>query len=269
MIDEEKQLDNNSQQTNESGTVSQDEHDGASAAPEVELNIEENDLEAQPNFDEQTVEASGRPAATDEEENGEAVAAESATDGSTSDGDVAVLETLKQENQALKAQLEELNQQCDSFKTQSMRIAADFDNFRKRTAKEKEDLEQQIKRVTITELLPVVDNFERARSHIKPQNDGEMTIHKSYQGVYKQLVDCLKRLGVAPMRPEGQEFDPNLHEAVMREPTDQYPEGVVTEQLMRGYMLNERVLRHAMVKVAAAPESPSEDSAQDSSSASG
>jgi molecular chaperone GrpE len=71
------------------------------------------------------------------------------------------------------------------------------------------------------------------------------------------------------MRPEGQEFDPNLHEAVMREPSDQYPEGVVIEQLMRGYMLNERVLRHAMVKVASAPEHPIEDSEEDSESSSG
>jgi molecular chaperone GrpE len=178
------------------------------------------------------------------------------------EGDLAALESLKQENEALKAQLEELNQQCESFKTQSVRIAADFDNFRKRTTKEKEDLEQQVKRVTlISELLPVVDNFERARSQLKPQSDGEMTIHKSYQGVYKQLVDCLKRIGVAPMRPEGKEFDPNLHEAVMREPTNEYPEGVVIEQLMRGYFLGDRVLRHAMVKVASAPpENPSEDS---------
>jgi molecular chaperone GrpE len=177
---------------------------------------------------------------------------------------VETLEALKQENEALKAQLEDLNQQCEGLKTQSMRIAADFDNFRKRTQKEKEDLEQQAKRITLTELLPVVDNFERARSQIKPQNDGEMTIHKSYQGVYKQLVDCLKRIGVSPMRPEGQEFDPNLHEAVMREPTAEYPEGTVIEQLMRGYMLNDRVLRHAMVKVASAPEHSSENSPEES-----
>ena len=98
-----------------------------------------------------------------------------------------------------------------------------------------------------------MDNFERARSQIKPQNDGEMAIHRSYQGVYKQLVDCLKRIGVSPMRAEGTEFDPNLHEAVMREPTNEYSEGVVIEELMRGYLLGERVLRHAMVKVAAAP----------------
>lgn len=144
--------------------------------------------------------------------------------------------------------------EIEAIKNQYVRIAADFENYRKRTAKEKEDLDAQVKRNTITELLPVVDNFERARAHLKPQNDGEMAIHKSYQGVYKQLVDCLKRLGVSPMRPEGQPFDPNLHEAVMREPTDEYPEGTVLEELVRGYFIGDRVLRHAMVKVAAPKE---------------
>ncbi len=156
-------------------------------------------------------------------------------------------------------------QQIELLSNQYMRIAADFENYRKRTAKEKEDLDAQVKRNTITELLPVVDNFERARAHIKPQNDGEMAIQKSYQGVYKQLVDCLKRLGVSPMRPEKQPFDPNLHEAVMREPTDEYPEGTVLEELVRGYFLGDRVLRHAMVKVAA-PASDSTPASEDNQS---
>lgn len=159
----------------------------------------------------------------------------------------SALAEMTQQIESLKAQLEERN-------TQYMRIGADFENYRKRTSKEKEELDLLVKRNTITELLPVVDNFERARAHLKPQTDGELTIHKSYQGVYKQLVDCLKRLGVSPMRPEGQEFDPNLHEAVMREPTDEHPEGTVLEELVRGYYLGDRVLRHAMVKVAAPKE---------------
>ncbi|MEL7510793.1 MAG: nucleotide exchange factor GrpE, partial [Cyanobacteria bacterium J06554_3] len=115
-----------------------------------------------------------------------------------------------------------------------------------------------------TAILEVVDNFERARSQIKPQGDGEMTIHKSYQGVYKQLVEALKKLGVSPMRCEGKEFDPNLHEAVMREPTDAYPEGTVIDEFVRGYVLGERVLRHAMVKVAT-PLDPSAESSDASS----
>jgi molecular chaperone GrpE len=104
---------------------------------------------------------------------------------------IAALSDLTGQIESLKIQLEERS-------TQYMRIAADFENYRKRTSKEKEEIDLQVKRNTITELLPVVDNFERARSHLKPQSEGEMTIHKSYQGVYKQLVDCLKRLGVAP-----------------------------------------------------------------------
>ena len=157
----------------------------------------------------------------------------------------ATIVTLEREVETLKAQLEDRTNQY-------MRIAADFENFRKRTQKEKEELEQQVKCATLSELLPVVDNFERAQSQIKTQTDQEKNIHKSYQTVYKQLVNSLKRLGVSPMRPKGKEFDPNLHDAVMREPTEEYPEGTVMEELMPGYYLGERVLRHAMVKVAAA-----------------
>ncbi|MBW4470481.1 MAG: nucleotide exchange factor GrpE [Stenomitos rutilans HA7619-LM2] len=176
----------------------------------------------------------------------ETVQADVVDQTSTSDSST-VLGEKDNEIKLLKSQLEERTSQC-------VRIAADFDNYRKRTQREREDLELQVKCSTINEILPVVDNFERARSQIKPQTEQETTIHKSYQSVYKQLVDCLKRIGVAPMRSEGKEFDPSLHEAVMRQPTDEQPEGTVMEELVRGYMLGERVLRHALVKVAAAPE---------------
>jgi molecular chaperone GrpE len=154
----------------------------------------------------------------------------------------------------LARQVAELTAQLEDRTGQYVRITADFENYRRRTNREREEQEVQIKCSTISELLPVIDNFERARSHIKPQTEAEMTIHKSYQSVYKQLVDCLKRIGVAPMRAEGQEFDPNFHEAVMREATDQHSEGIVMEELVRGYLLEEKVLRHAMVKVAAPPD---------------
>jgi molecular chaperone GrpE len=174
-----------------------------------------------------------------------------------SGADAAIVADLERQVAGLKAQLEDRT-------NQSMRIAADFENYRKRTSKEKDDLATQIKGDTIIELLPVVDNFERARSQIKPQTEAEMTIHKSYQSVYKQLVETLKRLGVSAMRAESQEFDPLLHEAVMREPTADHPEGTVIEEFVRGYQLGDRVLRHAMVKVAAPPEdSPAATSTED------
>jgi molecular chaperone GrpE len=90
-------------------------------------------------------------------------------------------------------------------------------------------------------------------------------LHRSYQGLYKQLVDVFKQLGVSPMRVEGEPFDPSLHEAVLREPSDDHPEDVVIAELQRGYHLDGRVLRHALVKVsmgpgpsAPAPAGPSE-----------
>ncbi len=179
-----------------------------------------------------------------------------ATSSSEPAANDAGMASLQSEVNALKAQLEDRT-------SQYMRIAADFENYRRRNSKERDEQEVQIKRTTITELLPVIDNFERARAQIKPQTEAEMTIHKSYQSVYKQLVDCLKRLGVSAMRAEGQEFDPNLHEAVMRQPTAEHAEGTVMEELVRGYMIGDRVLRHAMVKVAAEPEPTNDDASNE------
>jgi len=180
--------------------------------------------------------------------------------------DGMTIDFLKEEVDTLKQQLEEQTQQVDAYKKRYITLAAEFDNFRKRTEKEKEELETKIKGKTLMEILGVVDNFERARTQIKPADDGEMGIHKSYQGVYKTLVDSLKRLGVSPMRPEGQPFDPSYHEAMMREYTDEHPEGTVVEQLVRGYTLGEQVLRHALVKVAAPKETdPNADQSESTS----
>jgi len=153
---------------------------------------------------------------------------------------------LEQQLAALRAENENLNGQY-------MRLAADFDNFRKRQARDSDDLRVQIVCTTLSEILPVVDNFERARQQLDPQHEEAQALHRSYQGLYKQLVDVFKQLGVAPMRVEGEPFDPNLHEAVMREESHDHPEDVVVEELQRGYQLNGRVLRHALVKVSMGP----------------
>lgn len=159
------------------------------------------------------------------------------------------------EKEALKTQLQATLAQIEELKNQNLRLAADFENFRRRTQKEKEELDVQARCMTIKALLPVIDNFERARAHLKPQTDGEMNMHKSYQSVYKQMVECLKQIGVSPMRPEGEQFDPNLHEALLSEPSSEHEEGTIVQELERGYTLGDRVLRHAKVKVAAAGSS--------------
>lgn len=197
----------------------------------------------------------------------ETVATSDETDTDETDYEAAFLE-LRSTYAAKERECEALKAQTEDRQGQYLRLAADFENFRRRTQKEKEELEVHIKCNTLSELLSVVDNFERARSQLKPATDGEMNIHKSYQSVYKDLVDRFKKLGVSPMRAEGQPFDPNLHDAVMREPTKDHPEGTVVEELVRGYVLGEKVLRHAMVKVAAPPEDeePSDAGASESAS---
>ena len=237
MIDEANQIEN--------------PQNSASETPEVVEELKDEDASVEINFE--------AGFASENEAKAAAQGADQTLEGDTISSAAAVDDSEQAINHStlvadLERQLAGLKTQLEDRTSQYMRIAADFDNFRKRTSKEREELDIQVKCSAINELLPVVDNFERARAQIKPQTEQEMTIHKSYQSVYKQLVDCLKRIGVSAMRAEGQEFDPNLHEAVMREPTDQYPEGAVMEELVRGYLLGERVLRHAMVKVAAAAE---------------
>ena len=166
----------------------------------------------------------------------------------------------------LETQLDALRSEHDSLRSQYMRIAADFDNFRKRQSRDQEDLRVQIACSTLGEILPVVDNFERARQQLEPEAEEAQTIHRSYQGLYKQLVDVFKQLGVSPMRVEGEPFDPNLHEAVLREPSDEHVEDMVIAELQRGYHLNGRVLRHALVKVSMGP-GPAGEAAADAAAA--
>jgi len=152
-----------------------------------------------------------------------------------------------------ESRLQQLEKEHETLNSQYMRIAADFDNFRKRQSRDQDDLKIQLTCTTLSEILPVVDNFERARQQLNPEGEEAQALHRSYQGLYKQLVEVLKTLGVAPMRVVDQAFDPSLHEAVMREPSDEKAEDIVIEELQRGYHLNGRVLRHALVKVSMGP----------------
>ncbi|MBO8231032.1 nucleotide exchange factor GrpE [Prochlorococcus marinus str. MU1402] len=162
-------------------------------------------------------------------------------------------EELKNSISNNDARLEQLEKEHETLKNQYIRISADFDNFRKRQSRDQDDLKIQLVSKTLTAILPIVDNFERARQQLKPESEEAQALHRSYQGLYKQLVEVLKQQGVAPMRVVGQQFDPNLHEAVLREPSEEFKEDFVVEELQRGYHLDGKVLRHALVKVSMGP----------------
>ena len=157
------------------------------------------------------------------------------------------------------ARLEQLEKEHETLKNQYVRISADFDNFRKRQSRDQDDLKIQLVSKTLTAILPIVDNFERARQQLKPESEEAQALHRSYQGLYKQLVEVLKQQGVAPMRVVGQQFDPNLHEAVLREPSEEFKEDFIVEELQRGYHLEGKVLRHALVKVSMGPGKNSQE----------
>ena len=187
---------------------------------------------------------------------------ETPVESSATATDVDPAERLQQ----LEKELQTLRAEHDTLQSQYMRIAADFDNFRKRQSRDQDDLRQQLVCSTLSEILPVVDNFERARQQLNPEGEEAQALHRSYQGLYKQLVEVLKQQGVARMEVVGQEFDPTLHEAVLREENTEHPEDVVIEELQRGYHLNGRVLRHAMVKVSMGPGPSGDGPAADSQS---
>ena len=138
---------------------------------------------------------------------------ESPVESGSTGTDVDPAERLQQ----LEKELQTLRAEHDALQSQYMRIAADFDNFRKRQSRDQDDLRQQLVCSTLSEILPVVDNFERARQQLNPEGEEAQALHRSYQGLYKQLVEVLKQQGVARMEVVGQEFDPTLHEAVLRE----------------------------------------------------
>ena len=204
---------------------------GDASTPAQDQNVESNDVPATPDVD------AGTPIDPVVEET------------PTLDTEIDPANRLQQ----LEQELNSLKQEHEAVQSQYMRIAADFDNFRKRQARDQDDLRQQLVCSTLTEILPVVDNFERARQQLNPEGEEAQALHRSYQGLYKQLVDVLKQQGVARMEVVGQEFDPTLHEAVLREENQEHAEDIVCEELQRGYHRDGRVLRHAMVKVSMGP----------------
>ncbi len=129
-----------------------------------------------------------------------------------------------------------------------LRLQADFDNYRKRTQKEKVELIKYASERVVGELLPVLDNFERAASSAKVNPDFT-AFSQGVDMIFRQLQTALSKEGLKVMEAIGQPFDPNLHEAVLRVDSEEHPENTVVEEIQKGYYLKEKVLRPCMVKV--------------------
>ncbi|MBY7143336.1 nucleotide exchange factor GrpE [Virgibacillus sp. NKC19-3] len=146
----------------------------------------------------------------------------------------------QKEMEALKTEKDELNDRL-------LRLQAEFDNFKKRSQKEKEVDRKYKSQDLVNELLPVIDNFERALQ--VEVTDATSSLIEGITMVYQQFKDALKSQGVTEIEAEGNVFDPNLHHAVMQVEEEEWESNTVVEELQKGYMLNDRVIRPAMVKV--------------------
>ena len=166
---------------------------------------------------------------------------EEVTETETEPTEVSVEDVPAEDKTAeLEAQLQEKSDRI-------LRLQADFENFRRRTAKEKEELAAVITQNILTDLLPLLDNFERAMA--VEQSDVE-AFQKGVEMIYTQLREVMVGHGLEGIEAEGKPFDPNLHQAVMRVENPDVEDGTITQVLQKGYQAKGRVIRPAMVQVA-------------------
>ncbi len=148
---------------------------------------------------------------------------------------------LVNELDATKKQLQEEKERC-------LRLSAEFDNFRKRTLKEREEFIKYANERLVMELIDVYESLERGLENAK-KTDNSGKLLEGMELIYKQFKNVLEKNGLAPIKALGEKFDPYKHEAMMQTLTDEYDDGIVLEELARGYMLNNRVIRYSKVRV--------------------
>ncbi|KAI3895284.1 hypothetical protein MKX03_011017 [Papaver bracteatum] len=169
-----------------------------------------------------------------------------------SDIETLICIIVKEKNE-LTQKVATLSENVASGKKNYIQVQADFENFRKRFEKDRARLTSNTQVDLIESLLPLVDNFERAKQQCKPDTEKEEKLVTSYQGIYKQFVETMRSLNVAVIGTVGKQFDPSLHEAIAREESQQFRDGIIIQEVRRGFLLGDRVVRPAKVKVSSGP----------------
>jgi molecular chaperone GrpE len=154
----------------------------------------------------------------------------------------------EQEQDPAQQKIAELEAKLEEADNRYLRLQADFDNFRRRSRIELEASAKYRAQSIITDLLPAIDNFERAMK-MEVDNEQAKSLMQGVDMVYRSLLDALKNEGVEVIEAVGKEFDPHLHQAVMQAEDENYGPNIVVEEFQKGYMLKDRIIRPAMVKV--------------------
>lgn len=153
-----------------------------------------------------------------------------------------------QEQDPMEQKVAELEGKLEEADNRYLRLQADFDNFRRRSRIELEASAKYRAQSIITDLLPAIDNFERALK-MDVDNEQAKSLKQGVEMVYRSLLDALKSEGVEVIEAVGKEFDPHLHQAVMQAEDENFGPNIVVEEFQKGYMLKDRIIRPAMVKV--------------------
>lgn len=176
----------------------------------------------------------------------EQTAPEPETDENSADGKKEKKASKKKSKEDKKTQA--MQEKIDELEDRVRRQMAEFENFRKRTDKEKAAMFETGAKSVIEKILPVVDNFERGLATL-PEEEKASPFAEGMQMIYKQFLTELENIGVKPIEALGCEFDPNFHNAVMQMESDEFESGVIAQELMKGYMYRDTVVRHSMVAV--------------------
>lgn len=158
-------------------------------------------------------------------------------------------ELTSQNVEEIQNKLKEKEKECDELKDRLQRTMAEFDNFRKRTTKEKAVLYEDGIRNTIEQILPVIDNFERALGTAQKDEQSNSFL-QGMEMIYRQFKDILNSMGVEEIKAVGETFDPNLHNAVTHVEDEAFGENEIVEEFQKGYIFKDKVIRYSMVKVA-------------------
>lgn len=165
--------------------------------------------------------------------------------------DVGEVDVLEEEAlDPVEAELMALRDERDDLKEQALRARAEFENYRKRMARESERIRKTAAEGLMRDLLPIVDNLERALSHVEDKSDG---LAQGVEMIVKQFADVLSAKGLEVIPAKGEPFDPNIHEALTHQPSDEFPADTVMEEFQRGYRLGDYVLRPTQVVVSSGP----------------
>lgn len=214
------------------------------------INAEETEAKDTDGVTEETCAEDTESVAVDEEKSDDNKSdCKKASDEKLCRGDKKKLKKAEAEIAELKKALDAKNVEAAELSDKYLRLIAEFDNYKRRTAKERESDRDEAQLSVLTDILPVIDNLERAAQY-NTEDMGETPMGKGLELTLKSFMDIMEKLGVKEIEALGKPFDPNFHNAVMHVEDENYGESEIVEVFMKGYAKGDRVLRYSMVKVA-------------------